>query len=159
MTNLACTVLTPIKLASWGHIAEMCNSVRQSAVGWHFSKAAHEAAYKQLPLLWEHISLAVISLRPPTDDRWYGFMSRSMVFGAISAGLHYNISPRLIAELICRICGIPMLSYFEDIGSRPPPVSLAKTGLGTFSTRFLLMGITLKPAKSAVVPHVTFLGS
>ena len=50
LANLACVVSTPIKLASWGHVAEMCNRVGGPGRDWHFLKADHEAAYKQ-PLL------------------------------------------------------------------------------------------------------------
>ena len=50
LTNLACEVLTPIKLISWGHIAELSRKVANTGAEWHFLKADHEAAYKQLPL-------------------------------------------------------------------------------------------------------------
>ena len=44
MTNLACVGHTPIKLASWDHIAEMCRSSRHTLRDWHLFKADHEAA-------------------------------------------------------------------------------------------------------------------
>ena len=49
-TNLACAVLTPIKLISWDHIDELARMTVGSAKQWHFMKADHEAAYKQLPV-------------------------------------------------------------------------------------------------------------
>ena len=50
LTNLDCSVLTPTKLVSWGHVAELCRKAGSSTFDWEFSKADREAAYKQLPL-------------------------------------------------------------------------------------------------------------
>ena len=157
MTNLACCVATPIRLASWDHLAEMCRRISSSNKDWHLFKADHEAAYKQLPLEWEHSSLAVISLRSPTDHCWYGFMSRTLMYGAIAAVLHYIVFSRIIAELMCRVMGIPMISYFDDFGALLP-AEIARKGLQTFTQLRQLLGITLKSAKSEVGPHITFLG-
>ena len=49
MTNLACCVAAPIKLASWGHLAEMCRADSAHSRVWHFFKADREAAYQQAP--------------------------------------------------------------------------------------------------------------
>ena len=157
MTNLACVVLTPIKLASWDHVAEMCSQIREPNRDWHFFKADHEAAYKQLPIDEGHAKLAVIALRSPHDHKWYGFMSRTLMFGAISAVLHYNVFSRILAELACRIFGLPMLSYFDDFGALLP-AEIAKQGLLTFSRMCTLLGIKLKLQKSEVGPAITFLG-
>ena len=157
MTNLACSVVAPIKLASWDHLAEMCRSIIPSQCDWHFFKADHEAAYKKLPIDWGESSLAVIALRNPADGRGYGFMSRTHMFGAISEVLHYNIFSRVVAELVCRTFGIPMLSYFDDFGALLP-ASLASRGLRVFSRWRELLGISLKLAKSEVGPRITFLG-
>ena len=157
MTNLTCSVLTPIKLASWDHLAQMCRSVGPTKCDWHFFKADHEAAYKQLPLREDEFSLAVIALRCPANDRWYGFLSRTLMSGAISAVLHYNIFSRIIDELTCKLFGVPMLSYFGDFGALLP-ASLAAKGLHTFSRTCQTLGITPKLAKSEVGPEVTFLG-
>ena len=157
MTNLACVVQTPIKLASWDHVAEMCRLVASTACDWHFFKADHEAAYKQLPLNWEHSRLAVIALRSPTDGRWYGFMSRTLMFGAVAAVIHYNVFSRIISELMCRLFGIPMLSYFDDFGGLLP-AKLARQGLSTFSRWCEILGISLKLEKSEVGANITFLG-
>ena len=91
MANLACVVHTPIKLASWDHLAEMCRHIQHTQKDWHLFKADHEAAYKQLPVLWGHSQLAVIALRSPADNQWYGFMIKTLMFGAVCAVLHYNI--------------------------------------------------------------------
>ena len=142
MTNLACVALTPIKLASWDHLAAMCLAIRDSPHDWHLMKADHEAAYKQLPIVWEHSKLAVIAHRSPVDNNWYGFFSRTLMFGAISAVIHYNVFPRILSELTCRFLGIPMLSYFDDFGDLLPS-SLAKKAIHTFSSFCNILGISL----------------
>ena len=157
LTNLACVVHTPIKLASWDHLAEMCRLVQDTKKDWHLFKADHEAAYKQLPLEWSQSKLAVVALRRPSDGRWFGFFSRTLLFGAIAAVIHYNVFSRIISELMCRLFGIPMISYFDDFAALLPS-SLAASGLDTFSRWCSIMGITLKLKKSEVGPHVTFLG-
>ena len=43
-----------------------------------------------------------------------------MMFGAVFAVIRYNIFSRIIAEISRRIFGIPMISYFDDIGALPP---------------------------------------
>ena len=96
-TNLSCVVETPIKLVSWDHLAELTNLVNDGSRDWGFFKADHEAAYKQLPLDYSHANLAVIALRSPTNGLWYGFLSRTLMFGAIAAALRYNVFPRLLS--------------------------------------------------------------
>ena len=157
MTNLACVVETPIKLASWDHLAEMCRRIKTSELDWQFFKADHEAAYKQLPILWEQSKLAVVALRSPKDGRWYGFFSRTLLFGAVAAVIHYNTFSRIISELVCRLFGIPMLSYFDDFGALLP-ANLARKGLVTFTEWCSLLGIGLKLKKSEVGSEITFLG-
>ena len=143
MVNLACKVETPIKLASWGHVAEMRRSVQSIERFWHFMKSDHEAAYKQLPLEWCQSSLAVVALRSPEDGRWYGFFSRTLLFGAAAAVVHYNVFSRIISELVCRIFGIPMISYFDDFGAMLPE-QLAQKEIATFAKWRILLGIGLK---------------
>ena len=110
-TNLACVVETPIKLVSWDHLAELSNLANTSDRDWALFKADHEAAYKQLPLDYNHTKLAVIALRSPVDGQWYGFLSRTLMFGAVSAVLHYNVLPRLLSELVSQLLSIPVLCF------------------------------------------------
>ena len=156
-TNLSCVVETPIKLVSWDHLAELTNLVNDGSRDWAFFKADHEAAYKQLPLDYSHAKLAVVALRSPIDGRWYGFLSRTMMFGAISAVLHYNVFSRLLSEIVSKLLGIPLLCFFDDFGSIIP-AELANRALATFTAFCSKLGITLKTAKSEVGQEVTFLG-
>ena len=108
-TNLACVAETPIRLESRDHLSELTNRADDGSRDWSFFKADHEAAYKQLPLDCAHSKLAVVTLRSPDHNRWYGFISRTMMFGAIASVLHYNISPRLLSEIASQLLGIPLL--------------------------------------------------
>lgn len=157
MSNLDCSVTTPIKLASGDHIAEMWRSVHSSNCDWQFPKADREADYKQLPLEDPKRPLEVVSLRSPRDGRRYGFFSRVLLFGAIAAVIHYHVFSRIISELMCRLFGISTISYFDDFGALLP-ASRSPKGLETFHQCIALPGIHLKQAKSEVGPHVTALG-
>ena len=154
--NLACSALTPIKLISWGHIAQLSRLIASSGKAWHFFKADREAAYKQLPLEFSHSKLAVIALRSPQDKRRYGFFSRTMVFGAIAAVLHYNAFSRLVTELASKILGIPVVCFFDDFGALIR-VPLGRKALEIFSKFCQLLGISLKASKSQVGDKVVFL--
>ena len=156
-TNLACVVETPIKLVSWDHLVEVTNLTNTATRNWAFFKADHEAAYKQLPLAPSHAKLAIIALKNPTDGRWYGFLSRTMVFGAIAAVLHYNVFSRLIAELFTRLFGIPLLNFFDDFGATTPE-ELVKPALDVFAKFCHKLGISLKISKSEYGRKITFLG-
>ena len=157
LTNLACSVLTPIKLVSWDHVAELCRLVSSAAFDWEFSKADHEADYKQLPLEGKHSQLAVIALKGPKTKRRYGFFIRTMVFGAVAAVLHYNVFSRTLAELANHFLGIPMLRFCDDFGALTPSC-LTPLALQTFTSFCATLGIKLKKEKSAYGDRLVSLG-
>ena len=107
MTNLACSVHTPIKLVSWDHIAQISHLISEGKLELGMVKADHEAAYKQLPIDPDDQALTIIALRCPTDNKWYGFVTRTLVFGVVAAVLRYNVFPRAVSCGICRVFGIP----------------------------------------------------
>ena len=107
LTNLSCAVRTPIKLSSWGHLAEICRRVAPASQDWRFSKADHESAYKQLPLQGDHSCLAEATIRNPDDGLRYGFRSRTILFGAAAAVLRYNAFSRIVAEIFARLSAFP----------------------------------------------------
>ena len=63
---------------------------------------------------------AVIALRRPTSGIWYIFRSRTLMFGAISAVLHYSCYDRSISTLANILLGIPMVSYCDDFADLLP---------------------------------------
>ena len=93
MTNLACTVETPIQLLSWDHIAQVSSMLSADGGDWVMFKADHKAAYKQLPIDPADQETAIIALRHPPNSRWYGFVTRTLIFGSVAAVLHYNVFP------------------------------------------------------------------
>ena len=157
LTNEACAVLTPIQLVSWDHIAQLFKSMCGANRSWHLFKADHQAAYKQLPLRPADQPTAIIALRHPASGVWFGFRSRTLMFGSIAAVLHYNSFARAISALANFLLGLPMVSYFDDFAALLP-AEIAPKALEVFSSFCSLLGITLKPGKSEVGPSVTFLG-
>ena len=96
---------------------------------------------------YSHAKLAVVASRPPRDNKWYGFVSRTMMFGAIAAVLRYNVVSRLLSELVPKLLGIPLLFFFGDFGSIAP-AELAERAMATFAAFCAKLGIRLKAEKS-----------
>ena len=100
---------------------------------------------------------AIIALRRPVTGKWFGFVSRTLVFGATSAVLHYNVFSRLVTSLVNRLFGIPMICFFDDFSALIHRV-LPNKAMAVFSRFCEAIGITLKPRKSDVGHEITFLG-
>ena len=95
-------------------------------------------------------------MRSPGDNQWYGFISRTMMFGAIAAVLRYNVFARLLSEIVAQILGIPILCFFDDFGAIIP-AKLVERALATFKSFCFKLGIRLKQTKSEWGQKVTFL--
>ena len=156
-TNDACMVLTPIRLISWDHVSEMTNQFRALGKFCEFFKCDHRSAYKALPVDPSHTKLAVIVLKNPKDGLFYAFTSNTLLFGSIASVLHYNVFARIITELVNRIFGIPMISFFDDFGGMTPPeLTLdAVTIFGEFAKTVIF---ELKDKKTKFGKRVDFLG-
>ena len=105
LTHSARSAVTPIKLVSWDHLSQICRRIWQKGMDWALFKADHEADYKQIPLSPKDKAYALIAPRSPTDGKWFGFVSRTLTFGAAAAILHYNVFSRMITALVCRKMG------------------------------------------------------
>ena len=79
------------------------------------------------------------------------------MFGAVASVIHYNVFSRILAELTCKIFGIPLVAYVGDFGALAP-ASIGKLALSTYSRFCALIGVPLKLRKYEVGPVVTFLG-
>ena len=110
MTDLACAVLAPIQLASLGQLAEMCRLINHTSREWHFPNDDREAAYKQPHFAGKQRDGGYLP-STPTDGRWFGFMGRTLMFGAISDVLRYNISPRILHP---SCSGLPYFRHTND---------------------------------------------
>ena len=157
LANKACQILTPIKLVSWGHVSQLCRRYASGGRDWALFKADHEAAYKQLPLDAQGQDAAIIALRRPTSGKWFGFRSRTLMFGSLAAVLHYNIFHRLITALFNRLFRTPLIFFFDDFAALPPK-EVAPKGLAVFARFCTLLGIRLETSNSEVGPAIAFLG-
>ena len=157
LTNSACSVLTPIQLVSWDHLAQLCRRSCGKSRDWARAKAVHEASYKQLPLRPKDQAGAIIALRRPVAGKWFGFASRTLAFGATAAVLHYNVFSRLVTALVNRLSGIPLICFFDDFAALIPRL-LSNKAMAVFSRFCETAGITHKPGKSEVGREITFLG-
>ena len=88
---------------------------------------------------------------------WQGFVPRTLIFGATASALHYNTFSRILANFINRLFGIPLLAFYEDLGS-PMLFALGRIGLETPTKACRLLGIILKRSKSEWGNPLIFLG-
>ena len=64
--------------------------------------------------------MAMVALRGPVAGRWQSFHLRPLLFGAEAEVIHYNLFSRTMDVLVNRVQGIPLLSYFDDLGAPVP---------------------------------------
>lgn len=103
---------SPIRLAPWGHLAQMRKRCRHGERDWALFKADHEAAYKQLPIALKDRRNAIMALRAPSNGRRFGFAPRALMFSATAAVLLYNVFSRLITAIVNMMMGIPLICFF-----------------------------------------------
>ena len=135
----------------------MTLNIKHTNKHWSFFKTDHEAAYKQPPLDQEHVKYAMATLRRPTSGEWFALPPRSLLFGAEAAVIHYNCFSRIVAVLVNRIFGIPLVAYFDDLGD-PAPTDLAQPALGAVKIFLPTLGISLNARKTGMGELTTFLG-
>ena len=157
LVNVCTAVLTPITLPTWDHLAQMSKAVFPSAKDWAFIKGDHASAYKQLPLDPKFANLTVVALRDPSSGRWMGFIPKVLLFGAVSAVLHYNSFSRALGVLVNRYLGIPLCTYYDDFGAYSPSI-IKDHALRAFSNFSEILGADLNPDKSKAKDSLKFLG-
>ena len=141
MTSLACVLGAPINLVRWGQVAQLANLANARGGVCAFSKSDDEAVYKQIPIEADRAILAVAASLSPVDNRRYGFISRTIVFGAVSAVLHYNVFPRHISEIFTRLFGPPPHPVFFDDFGDISPLEVSEAALRTSALFCSKMGI------------------
>ena len=115
------------------------------------SKEDRKAANKQLPIDPADQNAAIIALRRPTEHRWYGFVTRTLISGSLADVLHYNVLPRLLVVLVNRYLGIPMVGYFDDFAAIIRNVA-GKEAMGVFARFFSLVGFFIRRREIAGMP-------
>ena len=157
MVNLATTILTPITLPTWDHISQLTKDVHFTQKKWSFLKADHADAYKQLPLDPGYANLTLVALRNPRSGKWFAFIPKVLLFGAVSAVIHYNCYSRLLAVLMNLALRIPVLNYFDDFGGLVP-FELGPEALDSVEKFSGFFGSPMKRIKSEVKNEIKFLG-
>ena len=107
LANRFCRNKTPIQLVTWGHISKLSRLLTQDGGEWHLCKADREAAYKQLPISPDDQWAEIVAMRHPTSGKWFGFVTRTPVFGSVAALLHYNILSGIWKALASHLLGTP----------------------------------------------------
>ena len=126
-------------------------------MGWAFFKADRQAVYKNLPLSPDQSDRCVVALRCPSDGRWYGFLSRTLLFGAAAAVLRYNCFSLQVFVLADRISGLPIVNYFDDFGCLITDFPY-RPAVRVFTSFCRTVGIKLKRKKTEVGRRIAFLG-
>lgn len=124
---------------------------------WPFFKAAHQAAYKNLPLSPDQAPLCTVALRCPYGGLWYAFSPRAFLFGADSEALRYNCRSRIIAVLGRRVFGLSELNYINAFGCILHGF-LIRRGVNVFTSFFRSIGAILQHKRTEVGRAMTFLG-
>ena len=85
-----CRNLTPIQLESWGRRPQISHLMAGKAGRWRLFNSVHESAYKQLSIAPDDRRTEIAALRPTGSNKWFGFLTRTLVFGPISDVAHYK---------------------------------------------------------------------
>ena len=158
LTNRLCVVETPITLPDWDLLAAISLlTSAHSKADWSFIKADDTSAYKNLPLKPSDSGLAAITLWDTSTRSWWALLSRTLLFGATASVLHYNVYSRIIAAFFNRLFGIPMVAFYDDLGSHMIS-ELTQDALSLVKEASLLLGIILNEDKCDGGNPLSFLG-
>ena len=119
MVNLRTSSMTPITLPTWGHLAQMAKRVHNSGLDWAFLKRDRASAHNQLPLDPRYANLTVVALRNPSSGKRMASIPKVLLFGGVSAVIHYNFFPRALAVLMNKYFGNPLVNYLTTSGLLP----------------------------------------
>ena len=112
-----------------------------------------KSAYKQLALNDLEARKSVICLKCPDDGRVYGFVCKTLPFGAVASVLHFNRFARFLKAVFLR-CGVVACNYFDDY----PIVELSPLSdntEGTLRAITKLLGITVAEDKDESFSSMT----
>ena len=158
LTNRLCTISTPITLPDWDLLAAMREVIIESSSDdWAFLKGDDTSAYKNLPLAPRDADVSAITLWDLGLSCWRAFLPRTLMFGATASVLRYNTFSRILAALINCILGIPLIAFYDDLGS-PIPYALGEDALRAVTEVCEILGAILKPSKCEWGGSLTFLG-
>ena len=99
----------------------------------------------------------MVALRHPGTGAWFTFRPRSLLFGAETSVIRYHCFSRILGILINRIFGIPLVAYFDDLGSMPPS-EIEQLALNTAELFLIALGVFPKKDKAGLGREMTSLG-
>ena len=85
------------------------------------------------------------------------FVPKVLLFGSISAVLHYNCFSRCLAVLVNKCLGIPLVNYYDDFGAYCP-ASILFEASSSFSKFSNSLGALLNDEKTKFGETIKFLG-
>ena len=112
-----------------------------------------KSAYKQLALNDLEARKSVICLKCPDDGQVYGFVCKTLPFGAVASVLHFNHFARFLKAVFLK-CGVVACNYFDDY----PVVELSPLSdntEGTLKAITKLLGITVAEDKDESFSSMT----
>ena len=150
LTNRICTVETPIALPDWDLLAAMSLLISTShprRIGLSLKEMIHPLI-KNLPLKPLDSHLTAIGLWNSQCKKRFAFLPRTLLFGATASVLHYNVFLRILAAVFNRLFGIPLIAFYDDMGS-PMIWGLAEEALQLGYEVSALLGVNLNWGKCA----------
>ena len=110
-TESACATTTPIQMVARYHLSQIYRRVFRGRIELAISKSGQEATYNRISPDPMDMGMAVISLRRPVSGARRGFTSRTLMFGAAAAALHYNLFLRQMTDLFAQMFGARPYSF------------------------------------------------
>ena len=120
-------------------------------------KADCKVAYKQLPIDPADQATAIAALRHPSEGKWYGLVTKTLIFGSVADVLRNNLLSRILTALVNRYLGIPLVRYSDDFAAISPAV-LGGSAMRTFSRFVRSLGFELNDKKFDLDSEVVSLG-
>ena len=114
-----------------------------------FLKGDGAGAYENLLLRPPGAPWAAIVLWDEAQKSWSAFPPRTLMFGDTESVSRYNIFRGLLVCIINRLLGIPLIDFYDGLGS-PMLGILANGALRVVREVFLLLGVILKHSRWGV---------
>ena len=107
LADSACANMSLAHLVSRDRLSQISRCFSREPLGWALFIADHASAYNRIHLDLRDMAKAVIVLWRRNTGVWNVCLSRTLMFGAVSGGLHYNVFSSLITERRTQLFGIP----------------------------------------------------
>ena len=107
-----------------------------------------KAAYKQLPLAEKDEKFSVICIKNPGDGQTYGYVCKTLPFGAVGSVLHFNRFARFVKRMLVEL-KVMAANYFDDY----PVISLKALASNTEQTvRYAMKLLGIQTSEDKELP-------